>query len=76
MHLNRLIMTLETVAVADRPISAIELQQTTGLPRPTCYRLLQTLVEQRLLDKPDEAGRYLIGERLVQIALLGQADVC
>jgi IclR family acetate operon transcriptional repressor len=74
MHLDRLIMILETVAVAGRPISAMELQQTTGLPRPTCYRLLQTLTEQRLLDEPDEGGRYLIGERLVRIALLGQAD--
>jgi len=75
MHLDRLIMVLETVAVAGRPISAMELQQSTGLPRPTCYRLLQTLAEQRLLDEPDESGRYLIGERLVRIALLGQSDV-
>ena len=61
MHLDRLIMTLETVAVADRPISAIELQQTTGLPRPTCYCLLPTLAEQTLLDKPDEAAAISSG---------------
>jgi DNA-binding IclR family transcriptional regulator len=75
MHLDRLITVLETVAVAGRPVSASELQQATGLPRPTCYRLLQTLAEHRLLDDPDNSSRYLVGERLVRIALLGQSDV-
>lgn len=75
MHLSRLISVLETVAVAGRAVSAPELQQATGLPRPTCYRLLQTLTEHRLLNDPDGNGRYLVGERLVRIALLGQADV-
>ena len=74
MHLDRLISVLETVAVAGRPLSAPELQQATGLPRPTCYRLLQTLAEHRLLDEPDGNSRYLIGERLVRIALLGKSD--
>ena len=75
MHLDRLISVLETVAVAGRPVSATELQQATGLPRPTCYRLLQTLTEHRLLDEPDGNSRYLIGERLIRIALLGKSDV-
>ena len=74
MNLPRLIMVLETVAAAGRPLSASELQMATGLPRPTCYRLLQTLAEHRLLDDPDGNSRYLIGERLVRLALLGSAD--
>lgn len=74
MHLDRLISVLETVAVAGRPLSATELQQATGLPRPTCYRLLQTLAQHRLLEEEDGSSRYLIGERLVRIALLGQTD--
>lgn len=78
MHLDRLITVLETVAVAGRAVSAGDVQRATGLPRPTCYRLLQTLAEHRLLDEPDAASRYLIGERLKRIAVLGQpdADVC
>ncbi len=75
MHLDRLISVLETVAAAGRPVSASELQQVTGLPRPTCYRLLQTLAEHRLLDDPQGSSRYLIGERLIRIALLGHSDV-
>lgn len=74
MHLPRLILVMETVAAAGRPLSAPELQEATGLPRPTCYRLLQTLAEHRLLDDPDGNSRYLIGERLVRLALLGTAD--
>ena len=74
MHLDRLTTLLETVAIAGRAVSAAEIQQATGLPRPTCYRLLQSLAGHRLLDEP-EPGRFLIGERLVRLALLGQTDV-
>ncbi len=74
MHLDRLMTVLEAVAVTGRAVSASEVQQVTGLPRPTCYRLLQTMAENRLLDEP-ETGRYLVGERMVRLALLGQADV-
>ncbi len=73
MHLDRLITVLETVAAAGRAISPSDLQAATGLPRPTCYRLLQSLAEQRLLEEP-EAGRYRIGRRLTRIALAGQTD--
>lgn len=75
MHLNRLISVLETVAIAGRPVSASELQRATGLPRPTCYRLLQTLAEHRLLDDPGGNARYLVGDRLIRIALMGKPDV-
>lgn len=75
MHLDRLITVLETVAIAGRAVSASDVQRATGLPRPTCYRLLQTLAEHGLLDDPDAASRYLIGERLKRIAVLGQPDV-
>jgi len=75
MHLDRLIAVLETVAIAGRAVSPADVQQATGLPRPTCYRLLQTLAEHRLLDEPEGGSRYLIGERLKRIAILGQPDV-
>ena len=75
MHLDRLIAVLETVAIAGRAVSPADVQRATGLPRPTCYRLLQTLAAHRLLDEPEAASRYLIGERLKRIALLGQSDV-
>lgn len=75
MHLDRLISVLETVAIAGRAVSPGDVQRATGLPRPTCYRLLQTLAEHRLLDEPEGGSRYLIGDRLKRIAFLGQSDV-
>ena len=73
MKLDRVMSVLECVAVAGRPITAAELQASTDLPRPTCYRLLQTLAQHRLLEEND--GRYRIGDRLMRLALLGQTDV-
>lgn len=75
MHLERLIGLLEIIAVAGRPVSVGELQQATGLPKPTCYRLIQTLFDQKLLDQPAENGKFVIGERLIRIALLGKSDI-
>ena len=74
MHLDRLITLLELIAVAGRPISSTELQKATGLPKPTCYRLVQTLQDHRLVKTSDDTGRVEIGERLIRIALLGKAD--
>ena len=75
MHLERLINLLEIIAVVGRPVSATEVQVASGLPKPTCYRLVQTLQEQGLIEEPSNDGRYVIGERLIRIALLGKSDV-
>lgn len=74
MHLDRLIGLLEIVAVAGRPVTVVEVQRATGLPKPTCYRLTQSLQDHKLLDQPDD-GKFVIGERLIRIALLGKSDV-
>ena len=73
MHLDRVMKILEAVATTGRPVSALEVQNLTDLPRPTCYRLLQTMTAQRLLDEP-ETGRFLVGERMVRLAFLAQPD--
>lgn len=75
MHLDRLTAILETVAVAGRPVFVSEIQKATGLPKPTCYRLMQSLQDQKLLEQPADDGKYIIGERLIRIALLGKSDV-
>lgn len=64
---------LESIAAAGRPVTVPEIKQMTGLPRPTCYRLLQTMRESRLLEEP-EPGRFLLGERLARLGLMGQND--
>ena len=75
MHLDRLISVLETIAISGKPLSPIELMKATGLPRPTCYRLLQTLTNHRLLDKLEGTLRYQIGNRLKRIVLLGSGPI-
>lgn len=75
MHLDRLIEVLEVVAVAGRPVTAREVQDATKIPKPTSYRLLQTLHEKRLLEVPGGDGRYVIGDRMIRIALLGKSDM-
>ncbi|MDR9429000.1 MAG: IclR family transcriptional regulator [Salibaculum sp.] len=69
-----MIAVMEIIAVAGRPVSAVEVQKATGLPKPTCYRLLQALQEQGLVEAPSGDGRVVIGERLIRIALLGKSD--
>lgn len=75
MHLERLVNLLEIIAVTGRPVSVAELQRATDFPKPTCYRLVQTLVDQKLIDEPAGDGKYVIGERMIRIALLGKSDV-
>ncbi len=75
MHLERLIAILEIVAIAGRALTAAEVQKATGLPRPTCYRLLQALAKHRLIADLDGNAQYLIGARLIRIALLGKSDI-
>lgn len=74
MNLDRLIMILETLAIAGRPVSAAEVQRVTGLPKPTCYRHIQTLRDHRLITSPANDGKFVVGERLMSIALLGKSD--
>jgi len=74
MHLARVMKVLEAVAMAGRPVTALEVQQLTDLPRPTCYRLLHSMQAEQLLDEVS-SGRFIVGESLVRLALLGQTDV-
>ena len=74
LNLTRLVSVLEAIAIAGRPLSAAELNEMTKLPLPTCYRILQTLTEQQLLDDPESNNRYIIGQRLVRIAMSSKTD--
>jgi len=75
VHLARLVNLLEIISVAGRPLTAAEICSVTDLPKPTCYRLLQTLLSESLIEEPSNDGRYIVGERLIRIALLGKSDV-
>lgn len=73
MNVERMMSVLETIAAAGRSVSVAELHAATDLPRPTCYRMLQSLRAHGLVDTVDD-GRYQLGERLRRLALLGWSD--
>lgn len=75
MHPERLVHLLRVIAVIGRPISAREALRAGELPKLACNRLMQTLEQQRLTKEANNEGRYLVGERLIRIALLGKSDV-
>jgi IclR family acetate operon transcriptional repressor len=75
LHLERLIAILEIIAVSGRAISVSDIQKATALPKPTVYRLCSALADHQLIDSDEENSRYVIGERLIRIALLGKSDV-
>jgi len=75
LHLERLIAILEIIAVSGRAISVSDIQKATALPKPTVYRLCSALADHQLIDSDEENSRYVIGEGLIRIALLGKSDV-
>jgi IclR family acetate operon transcriptional repressor len=73
VNIDRMMTVLDTIAAAGRPVSVAELQAATHLPRPTCYRLVQSLREHGLVDAVAD-GRYRLGDRLRRLAVLGWSD--
>lgn len=74
MRLDRLLAILEAISASGRPVSVAEVIDTTGLPKSTCLRLVRILESNGLLDGDDANSGYLIGDRLIRIALMGRAD--
>ncbi|WP_282608978.1 IclR family transcriptional regulator [Pelagibius sp. Alg239-R121] len=72
--LDRYAKILEAVTAIGEPVAVGSLAKLTGLPRPTCYRLVTALEKCGFLEAPENDGRYTIGMRLVRIALLGKPD--
>jgi DNA-binding IclR family transcriptional regulator len=60
--IDRAVSVLDTVARTG-PCSLADLQQSTGLARPTAYRLAVALERHGVLAR-DTAGRFVLGRRL------------
>ena len=58
-------------AVSDGPASLADLVERTGIARPTAHRLAVALEHHGLLAR-DDAGRFILGTRLLQWA--GEVD--
>jgi len=59
---------LEAVADFGRPVRFNEVLASSRFPKPTLYRLIQTLTNQGMLDFDDDRATYTPGSRLVRLA--------
>jgi DNA-binding IclR family transcriptional regulator len=58
---------LECLAAADRPLSTQEIARRCGLPRPTAYRLLTTLLTRDYVAACPDSGRYQVGAKVLSL---------
>lgn len=59
---------LDQVANFGRPVRFSDVLADSAFPKPTLYRLLQTLVSQNMLTYDDDRQTYAPGARLVRLA--------
>jgi len=65
---GKALTVLEQVAAIGRPVRMRELLEASEFPKPTLYRLLQTLAHQGMLSYDAELRTYALGIRLVHLA--------
>jgi len=65
---GKALAVLDRVAAYGRPVRFSELLEDAPFPKATLYRLLQTLLNQRMLAYDEAHGTYAPGMRLVRLA--------
>lgn len=66
----RALSLLEAAAEHGRPVQAKTLARLTGIPLPTTYHLLRTLVHEGYLERTEDG--YVVGELPSHLAAVGQ----
>lgn len=72
MSVRRAFRLLEAVGEQERPVPAKQLARRTGLPLPTAYHLLRTLVHDGYLCKLDDG--YVLGDGLTALQHQGSSQ--
>jgi DNA-binding IclR family transcriptional regulator len=72
--IDRAALLLEAIARYTRPVSLKILAAETELHPSTAFRILNSLVTHRLVER-DEGGTYRLGRRLVQLAARAHSDI-
>ncbi|WP_428773311.1 IclR family transcriptional regulator [Vibrio sp.] len=65
---DRLISIIKQIGEAKSPIPASDIIFESGIPKPTCHRLLQQLEDAHYVQT-DERGHFFPGSQLLSIAL-------
>jgi len=60
---------LEFLAASGRPASLQEVTDAVKLPKPTAYRLLQSLQKLGYVSRPSDSRNYLVGPRTARLAV-------
>jgi len=68
----RAFLLLELIANADQPATLEELTRSSGLPKPSVYRILQLLIRGELVEREASAKRYVVGRRVGALSLAVQ----
>ena len=74
MYLDKLFKILEVVVRSGAGLTVSDISKITNIPKPSCYKLINDLVKNDLLQKKDK-NRFILGERLKQIARLDLHDI-
>lgn len=59
---------LDIVESFKAPVRFNDILKQSPFPKPSTYRLLQTLVSQEMLSHNEDSGHYAIGSRLIRLA--------
>jgi len=65
----RVLEHLEVLTEIDRPVSAVDIEAASGLPKVTVHRLCNLLQEEGYLRKNVSGRGYVPGERFLRLAL-------
>ena len=72
--IRRAVTVLRIVAAGrEDGVPLAEVVQSTGLTRPTAHRILHVLVEEGIVEKNENSGRYVIGRQVSELALARQS---
>lgn len=66
--LSKALDVLKLVAQSDRAVSLAELAEQLNLPRPTLHRVLQQLVDERIILRSAQKERYVVGPELTLLS--------
>lgn len=66
--LTRGLALLNLIAEAPAPLRFAELQTYSGLPKGTLHRMLQALIDQRLIKLDPSRQTYILGNRVFEMA--------
>lgn len=65
----RVLEVLDVVSTMDRPVSAMDIETASGLPKATVHRLCNLLLEEGYLRRDISGRGYELGTRFTRLAL-------